>query len=455
MKKTGQIVLRAYQALMLVLLPVFLARLAWRSRRQPDYRKNLLERLAHYPKGQKESIPTCIWIHAVSVGETRACIPLIAAIKNRWPDKRILLTHTTPTGREVGKSLFGDQVSRCYLPYDTPGAIDRFLNRYQPSIGLMMETEIWPGVVEACKNKNIPLCLLSARLSDRSAKGYLRLGLLMRNAFADLSLVCAQTEADAQRFRQLGSREVTVTGNLKFDAPVDPDETLPSQNLKNWLGRERSVFLAASTREGEEAFILKAWTKAKAQESGALLVMVPRHPQRFEDVAQQIKELGLSFARKTEMPLSEIASKDHSLANSVKVVLGDTMGEMALWYRAVDVAYIGGSLIPLGGQNLLEACARGCPVLVGLHTFNFKQATEEALASEAAQRVDSASALVERVLALLNDPIKRNHMGESGKVFVKRHQGATQRTLVKLAPFLEAEAFRLGSVKEAGDHGFK
>jgi len=436
MKTTGRIALWGYQALTSALLPVFLVRLAWRSRCQPAYRQNWSERLAFYPSGQKAN-RDCIWIHAVSVGETRACVPLISALKVLWPDKPILMTHTTPTGRETGESLFGDSVSRCYLPYDVPGALERFLNYFHPDIGLMMETEVWPGVVAACKNKNLPLCLLSGRLSARSAKGYARFGQLVRDAFAGLSLVCSQTEADAQRFQQLGSKHVVVTGNLKFDAPVEPDEISRSQALRAWLGNKRPIFLAASTREGEEALILAAWKQVKAQESQALLVIVPRHPQRFNEVAQMIGDTNLKFARKTEMSQIIMGGKETPLGKSVKVVLGDTMGEMALWYQAADLAYIGGSLLPLGGQNLLEACARACPVIIGPHTFNFTQATEEALASGAAVRVDSPSMLVEVAQDLMNNPSKRNQMGAAGQAFVKRHQGATQRTLDHIKDFLQ------------------
>jgi 3-deoxy-D-manno-octulosonic-acid transferase len=436
MKTTGRIALWGYQALTSALLPIFLVRLAWRSRCQPAYRQNWSERLAYYPSGQQVK-GACIWIHAVSVGETRACIPLIAALKVLWPDKSILMTHTTPTGRETGENLFGDSVSRCYLPYDVPGALDRFINHFQPEMGLMMETEVWPGVVAACKNKNVPLCLLSGRLSARSAKGYARFGKLVRDAFEGLSLVCSQTEADAQRFRKLGSKHVVVTGNLKFDAPEEPDETSRGQALRAWLGNKRLIFLAASTREGEEPLILAAWKQVKAQESQALLVIVPRHPQRFNEVAQMIGDANLNFARKTEMPQTMIGGKETSLGKSVKVVLGDTMGEMALWYQAADLAYIGGSLLPLGGQNLLEACARACPVIIGPYTFNFTQATKEALASGAAVKVDSPNMLVEIAQDLLNNPIKRSQMGAAGQAFVKRHQGATQRTLEQVKDLLE------------------
>jgi 3-deoxy-D-manno-octulosonic-acid transferase len=436
MKIIGRVTLWGYQALMGALIPVFLARLAWRSRRQPAYLQHWSERLALYPYGQLKKTDS-IWIHAVSVGETRACVPLIKALKERWPDKPILLTHTTPTGREVSESLFGVQVTRCYLPYDIPGAMHRFLDRFKPSIGLMIETEIWPGIVLAAHQHQMPLCLLSGRLSERSAKAYAKVGLLARDAFSGLSLVCAQTKADAQRFVELGATKVVETGNLKFDAPVALDEISQGQILRSWIGKQRPIFLAASTREGEEASILAAWKKAKIHESHALLVIVPRHPQRFDQVAQLIEEVGLRIARKTEMPQIGNARQIQSLDETVKVVLGDTMGEMAQWYRAADLAYIGGSLLPLGGQNLLEACARGCPVIVGPYTFNFTQATEEALKLGAAVRVDSSCMLVQKAQSLMNDLSKRTQMGEAGQAFVALHQGATQRTLNQIQDFLK------------------
>jgi 3-deoxy-D-manno-octulosonic-acid transferase len=439
MKIKNTVIFLGYQALMSALMPFFFARLAWRSRLQPDYKDHWSERLALYPKELHEGSKEGIWIHAVSVGETRACVPLIAAIKTRWPDRSILMTHTTPTGREVSQNLFGDQLTRCYLPYDIPGAMNRFLDRYQPSMGLMIETEVWPGVVKACKNKKIPLCLISGRLSAKSAKGYARLGSLMRDSFAGFNMICAQTEADAQRFQELGSTKVLVTGNLKFDASVDPNEIMHSQDLRTWLGKNRLIFLAASTREGEENLLLSAWKKAKAHESQALLVIVPRHPQRFDEVAQEINESGLSYVRKTVLPQQHVIAEHlSSLDETVKVVLGDTMGEMALWYRSADLAYIGGSLLPFGSQNLLEACARGCPVIIGPHTYNFNQASEEALASGAAERVDSFIKLVERALELLKSPEKRSQMGESGKLFIKRHQGTVERTLKYLEPIFKS-----------------
>lgn len=427
MNATSRIFLWAYQAVMSLLIPVFLARLAWRSRRQPAYRSYWSERLGLYTHSQQVK-KDCIWIHAVSVGETRACVPLIAEIRARWPGQPILMTHTTPTGRETGEALFGDSLTRCYLPYDFLGAQKRFLNHFQPQIGLMMETEIWPGVVAACKNKNLPVILLSGRLSARSAKGYAKLGRLIQEAFAGLTLVCAQTEGDANRFKELSSSHVVVTGNLKFDAPIASDEIAQSQILRSWVGENRPVLLLASTREGEEALILNAWKQEKTRDSNALLVIVPRHPDRFEEVARLIRDADLNFVRKTEMP--------HAFADSVEVVLGDTMGEMALWYRVVDLAYIGGSLIPLGGQNLLEACVRECPIIVGPHTFNFSQATEEALFLGAAIRVDSALTLVQQAMDLLKNPAKRSQMGMAGASLVRRHQGATQRTVDQIKPWI-------------------
>jgi 3-deoxy-D-manno-octulosonic-acid transferase len=437
LKLKQSLVLKGYQFLMLALLPVFFLRLWWRSRDQYAYRQYWSERLARYPD-QSENHCRPVWIHAVSVGETRASVPLIAALKARWPDKPILLTHTTPTGRETGETVFGDSVSRCYLPYDFPGAMKRFLEHYQPEIGLMMETEIWPGIVASCNEKGIPICLLSGRLSARSAGGYRRLGKLIRDAFAGLNLVCAQTDADAKRFQELGSNHIEITGNLKFDAPVESNEIARSQILRTWLGINRPIFLAASTREGEEALILEAWKKHKLHESEQLLVIVPRHPQRFHAVAQMIDASHLRYVRKTEMPNSQNTEHAPELDRTVKVVLGDTMGEMPIWYRASDLAYIGGSLLPLGGQNLLEACARACPVIVGPHTFNFKQATEEALAFGAVARVESATHLMELTQKLLTDPIQRKQMGSAGLAFVARHQGATQRTLKHLEAFIKS-----------------
>ncbi len=458
-----------FQGLLWLLVPLFLLRLWWRGRRQPAYRAHWQERLGWYapphtatpggtgagvtadasapasPPGGAVLAPPLIWIHAVSVGETRACLPLVAALRTARPGCRILLTHMTPTGRETGRSLFGDTVEQCYLPYDTPGAVARFLARYRPQLGLLMETELWPGLVHACRVRALPLWLVNARLSARSAAGYRRLAWLTREALGGLAGVVAQGTSDARRLRVLGAPSVSVSGNLKFDAPVPAQEAQPAQALRAVLGATRPVWLAASTREGEEVLLLQAWRQLLPRLPDApLLVVVPRHPQRFDEVCAHIEAAGLAFCRRRDWPALTAAGwsgpPPATLPDTVSVVLGDSMGELGLWYRAVDLAWIGGSLLPLGGQNLLEACARDCPVLVGPHTFNFAQVTAEGIAAGAVEQVANAGAIVARAAALLDDPAERGRRAAAGRAFLARHQGATRRTLQALGLAVPAEA---------------
>jgi 3-deoxy-D-manno-octulosonic-acid transferase len=355
-------------------------------------------------------------VHAVSVGETRAAEPLVAALRARYRNCRILLTHTTPTGRRTSQELFGESVLRAYLPYDLPLATQGFLQHYRPRAGLLMETELWPNLIAACVRARVPLLLVNARLSERSARGYRKVRALAAPAFAALSGVGAQTQADAERLRALGARDVSVTGNLKFDrGPADAD-LAAGQTLRTLLGA-RMVFLAASTRDGEEALVLEAIREAPPQ---VLTVIVPRHPQRFDEVARLLERHGVPYQRR---------SARSAVEPGTRVLLGDSMGEMYAYYAACDVAFIGGSLLPLGGQNLLEACAVGKPVLIGPHTFNFAEASAAAITAGAALRVDTAQDLARELTALSGDAQRRERMGSAGRELMQRHRGATQRTL--------------------------
>lgn len=434
-----------YGALMLLLLPLLLARQWWRGRRLPEYRAHWRERLglyaedrspdtgsrrAHDADGSDLSVPRCIWVHAVSLGETQASLPLLRALSARWPDASLLLTHMTPTGRAAGAAFSLPGLRQAYLPYDAPGAMGRFLDHFRPDLGLLMETEVWPGLVQAARARGCPVLLVNARLSARSLRGYRRLGTFARAVFAGLSAVGAQTAEDAQRLALLGAGEVEVTGNLKFELAAGPGEAGLAQRFRAWWG-ERPVWLAASTREGEEALVLDAHctllaqAEARAAQAPAagpapLLVLVPRHPQRFDEVAQRVQARGLSLVRR---------SAESPVAADCTVVLGDSLGELGAYYRSADLAFVGGSLVPLGGQNLLEACARACPVLIGPHTFNFALAAEQAVAVGAARRVADAAALAASVAQLLATPAERRRMASAGTDFIARHQGASARTL--------------------------
>ncbi|MDP3512056.1 MAG: 3-deoxy-D-manno-octulosonic acid transferase, partial [Sulfuritalea sp.] len=326
--------------------------------------------------------------------------------------------HMTPTGRATSEALFGDDVERIYLPYDTPWAMRRFLRHYQPQFGLIMETELWPNLIAACRAAKLPLCLVNARLSQRSAKRYASFPALTREALQGLAAIGAQSADDAARLGALGARDVTVTGNIKFDIEAPPEQLELARELRARCG-SRPVWLAASTREGEEALILDAWKRVGADDT-ALLVIVPRHPQRFEEVARLAMERGFSVQRRSE---------NAAVAATTRILIGDSMGEMFAFYAAADIAFIGGSLLDFGSQNLIEAAACGTPILIGPSTRNFAEAAREAVACGAARTIVDAGDLVRQVLDLLADDASRRAMGTAGRAFAERHRGATARTL--------------------------
>lgn len=404
-----------YTLLLYLLFPYILARLAWRACRSRGYLEHVGERFGYYGDAPDQPL---IWVHAVSVGETRAAEPLVRALTERHPGHRILLTHMTPTGRETGEALFGAKVSRCYLPYDYPGAVARFLRHFRPAAGLLMETEIWPNLIRACRDRGVPLHLVNARLSEKSFSGYRRFPSLARESLAALAAVAAQSAEDARRLAALGAVDPRVTGSVKFDIDPPPGELERGRAWRASYGEQRPVLLAASTREGEEALLLDALAGSAAP--GLLTVIVPRHPQRFGEVARLIAARGLRWQRRSESA---------AVAPDIRVVLGDSMGEMFAYYAACDVAFIGGSLLPLGGHNLIEACAAGKPVLVGPSTYNFAEAAELALQAGAAIQAPDAAAVVREADRLLRDPAIARRMGQAGLDFCAAHRGATHRVL--------------------------
>lgn len=407
-----------YTVALWLLLPWVILHLLWRGRRQPEYLKHWSERFGGYPP--TAAVPT-LWIHAVSVGETRAAQPLVAALRARYPDHRILLTHMTPTGRETSTALFGDDVERIYLPYDYPSAVARFLDHYRPAVGLIMETELWPNLIAACKARGLPLALINARMSEKSARRYARFAALTRGALADLVAIAAQSDADATRLRGLGARHVEVLGNIKFDITPPAAQLDLARTFRQRLG-DRPVFLAASTRAGEEALLLEMWLKVGAGDtpSRPVLAIVPRHPQRFDEVARLIEASGLRAQRRSD---------NEAVAADTQVWLGDSMGEMFGYYAAADVAFIGGSLLDNGSQNPIEPCAVGTPVLIGTSTYNFAQVSKDALACGAARQVVGAAAIVAAATRLLQSPQERQQMREAGLAFAARQRGATARTM--------------------------
>ena len=393
--------------------PLILFRLLWRARKQPEYLQHLGERLGFYGSPPKQPL---IWVHAVSVGETRAAQPLIDALRAAWPDHGILLTCMTPTGRAAGREVYGESVIQAFLPYDMPLAVNRFFRHFSPKFGVLMETEIWPNLLAAANQRSVPVVLANARLSARSARGYGRIAALARPAIATLSAVAAQTQADAERLSALGAAHVVICGNIKFDVSPVPEKLELGKSWRSSIGG-RQVWLAASTREGEEQLVLAAWRSLALP--SALLILVPRHPQRFAEVAELLAGEGVSYTRRSA-GLSEAGTQ---------VWLGDSMGEMVAYYACADFAFIGGSLLPLGGQNLIEAAGCACAVLVGPHTFNFTQATEDAITAGAARRVVDAADLGLQARQLFSNKTELVAMRHAAIEFAAAHRGATARTL--------------------------
>lgn len=410
------------------MLPLALLRLCWRGRAEPGYRQHIGERLGWYP-ARADQAPL-IWVHAVSVGETRGAEPLITALLTAYPQHKILLTHMTATGRATGAALFAavsDRVIQSYLPYDTNWIVRRFLNHFAPHLCVLMETEVWPNLMAQCVRYQIPVALVNARLSARSLARGQRFATLFSAAASRLSCVAAQTGADAARIAQLGAPNVHITGSLKFDVTPPADALQLGATFRSQIGA-RPVLLCASTRDGEENLILQALREIDSGD--VLLLIVPRHPQRFEPVAQLIAAAGFALARRSTLG-------PNRLSPAVKVLLGDSMGEMFTYYAACDLAFIGGSLLPLGGQNLIEACALGKPVLIGPHTFNFDSISNDAIAAGAALRVLDAPMLLAQAQYLFATDEKRARMGASARAFALQHRGATERTLTLLRPLLK------------------
>ena len=459
-----RVALALYATVLRLATPVYLARLWWRGRAEPGYRQHWNERLGFGGAGNavgkdgkdgKDGGPSTgrLWLHAVSLGETRAAAPLIEALRAQRPGLRLLLTHGTATGRAAGMALLRPGDAQVWLPYDTPGAVRRFFARHRPAAGVLMETEVWPNLLHAARAAGVPTVLANARLSERSLRKGLRLAVLMRPAVAAFDAVLAQTAEDARRLRAAGARDaaVQVMGNLKFDLSPAPELLARGRAWRRALGRP--VVLAAVTRGGEEAPLLAAWqrhvmsqgrtqgmtqmTTQPAPPPQPLLLLVPRHPQRFDEVAGLVAAAGLSLARRS-LWAAEPADPAGPPADAMQadVWLGDSLGEMPLYYATADVALLGGSFEPLGGQNLIEAAACGCPLLMGPHTFNFAQAANDALAAGAAERVADFEAAVLRATALLADAPGRDAQARRALAFAAAHRGAAVRMARAIADVL-------------------
>ena len=419
-----------YTLLWWIALPLLPLRLWWRGRKEPGYRRFIGERFGRYSSALSRPTSAVVWIHAVSLGETRAVAPLIERIARERPDLSLLLTHMTATGRDAGRALFGDRVVQVWLPYDIPFAVRAFMRRFAPSAGVLVETELWPNLAAECKREGIRLFLVNARMSARSAAGYARISPLSRPMLDSLAGVAAQTASDAQRFTDLGARDVAIAGNLKFDLAIPESARALGREFRERFGEARPVWVAGSTRDGEETLILDALARADASElppKGTVTIIVPRHPQRFEAVAALLRSRSIPFVRRSE---------NKPVIDDTRVVLGDSVGELLAYYAAADVAFVGGSMLPLGGQNLIEPIALGIPTLIGPHTFNFAEATMQAVEAGAAVRVADASALIAEVGGLLRDRAQRDAMRAAANAFCAAHRGAAERLWTWLAPRL-------------------
>jgi len=414
-----------YTLIWYLALPLLPLRLWWRGRKERGYREGVGERFGAYQNAVPHPV---LWVHAVSLGETRAAASLVERVRRAHPDATVLLTHMTATGRAAGHALFGDGVVQAWLPYDVPFAVRAFLRHFRPRAGMIVETELWPNLVALATAAGVPLYLVNGRLSERSARGYARVPSLVRPMLAAFAGVAAQSAADAARFSALGAKAPIVTGNLKFDLEVPAAALALGREFRLRFGEQRPVWVAGSTRDGEEALLLDALARARLP-AGTLTVIVPRHPQRFDAVAQLLRQRGVPFVRRSD---------NVPVPADVGVVLGDSMGEMLGYYAAADVVFVGGSLVPLGGQNLIEPIALARPTLVGPHTFNFAEATANALAAGAVRRVDDADALLALVGALLGDRARCLAMAKAALDFHAAHRGAGQRLWQWLAPRIEA-----------------
>ena len=418
-----------YSLLLHLALPFIFLRLAWRARKASAYGRRIAERFGF---GLPPLAPGGIWVHAVSVGESIAAAPMIRALMARYPELPMTVTCMTPTGSERIRALFGEQVQHCYLPYDLPWAARRFLARLRPRLAVIVETELWPNHIHQCARRGIPVALANGRLSERSARGYARFAGLTAPMLGEMDWLAIQTETEAERFRALGARKqcVEVTGSIKFDLKIDP--TLPAQAAQlraEWGAQERAVWIAASTHAGEDEIILAAHRQLLAERPDALLLLVPRHPERFATVYELCRREGFDTRRR---------AAGEAVMPDTQVLVGDTMGELLFLYALADIAFVGGSLVPNGGHNLLEPAALGMPVLSGPHLFNFLEISAQLRDAGALLEVQDADQLARRLLGLYNQPREAERMADAGLAVLRANQGALEKLLAGLDRLLLA-----------------
>lgn len=408
-----------YSAIFILAIPFILLRLIWRGSRASAYFKRWDERFGL--KAAPISDKPLIWVHAVSVGEVEAARPLIESLQQGYADHQLLITTMTPTGSARVISLYGEQVLHCYLPYDLPFAVKRFLKSANPSLGIIMETELWPNLIHYCDALDIPLVLANARLSARSAAGYQRIARLTRTMLQQFSLIAAQSQDDRQRLIALGADKDSVhaVGNLKFEIALPASLNEEAEALRAIWGN-RPVFIAASTHEGEDEIILNASRQIRAEFPDLLLILVPRHPERFDKVAALSQRSGFKILRRSDNGMC---------TREVQVLVIDSMGELPLFYGTADIAFVGGSLVPRGGHNLLEPAALGRAVLIGPYYFNFNEISRQFLDAGAAVQIEGETSLASTVIDLLKNPQQRADMGLAGQTLIQHSQGASKRLL--------------------------
>ena len=411
--------LKLYSLLLPLLIPVVILHLLLRGLKNPDYFKRWGERFGFNNIHPDSPV---IWVHAVSVGEARAAVPLIKEMFNRYPDTPVLVTTMTPTGSaEVSRQL-GDRVLHCYVPYDLSWSVERFLDQVNPCIAVTLETELWPNIFKGCKQRGIPIVVANARMSESSMRGYLRFEKLTRITLQQVSLIAAQSRADARRLRRMGAPDdiISITGSIKFEIKLPASLREAAESLRRDFGSMRPVWIAASTHDDEEKQILVALRELKRSYPDLLLLIAPRHPERFVPVAKISRRDGYNTALRSELqgPVSE----------DIEVIVADSMGELLKLYAASDVAFVGGSLVPVGGHNVLEACAVGLPVIFGPHMHNFDEISQLTLSRQAGKQVNSTPELVAAVASYLDDANLRFETGEKGKKLVQQNRGALERT---------------------------
>jgi 3-deoxy-D-manno-octulosonic-acid transferase len=417
-----------YSVLVVLLAPVAFAAVLVRGLREPQYWRHPGER---FGLGRRLPAPS-IWLHAVSLGEVSAAAALVRELRARYPGVPFVLTTATPTGRARAMELFGGDVDVRFLPYDTPGSVRRFLIRTRPRVAIIMETELWPTLLGACARRSIPVAIASARLTARSVSGYRRGGRLFRDAVASIALIAAQTREDAQRFLALGASpaRTRILGNIKFDMQLGASVAESGRSLRAGYLGSRPVWVAGSTHAGEEEALVVAHAELRRSMPEALLVLVPRHPQRFEGVAGMLSRHGVRFERRT---------RAKSVSPDTAVLLVDAMGELTAFYAAADVAFVGGSLVPVGGHNLLEPAALGVPVITGPHTMNNREIARRLIDCGGAVEVADSTALPDALCRLFADPAGRQRMGACAREFVEAHRGSLTRLVDLLEPLLRPE----------------